>query len=360
MEAVMLALGIGAAVGFLGTAAARTIALRTGTVNAPNPIVPDHTKSVPYLGGLGIALGVLASMLVLIATGLGEAVPMGIVVGAVLFLGIGLADDLFVFNASTKLALQVGSTGLALGIGGLVPTIFGVPVVDGLIAGLWIVGVVNAVNFIDVSDGNAATLAIVTAGLFALTVGAFPLTALALVGSCVGFLAWNRPPARIFMGDAGSLFLGFLLASFALTSQVATATWPFLPMIALFLAVPIFDLLFQSTTRMSEGRPWWIGGPDSYALRLQWAGLSKSLVALATATATLAAWGAALILPILPPVGQIAVVASCAAFALVARNRLLHYKVASRAQAPASTPVTREPAHAPGQSVRMAGSADNS
>lgn len=340
----LLTIGIAVTAGFMATAVARAFALRFGILNAPNPIVADHTTSIPYLGGLGIAVGVYGALLVPSLIGLtgpvGTTVPTGLLVGGLLFLGVGLADDLLAFGAASKIVLQTGSAGAAIAVGGLTPAIAGNPLIDTAIACLWIVTVVNAVNFIDVSDGLAGTLAATTAALFALALGAYPMAALAVAGACIGFLAWNHPPARIFMGDAGSLFLGFMLAAFALTARVETTWWPFLPMLGLFLAVPLFDLVFQSTTRMIEGRPWWIGGPDSYALRLQKAGLSKTGVAALTVIVAAVAWGGAALLPSLPPVVGVALIALAGLAALAARGWLLRFRLTSRDQAKPDVRVT--------------------
>jgi UDP-GlcNAc:undecaprenyl-phosphate GlcNAc-1-phosphate transferase len=331
---VTVALGVAGLAGGIGTWIARLAALRFGIVNAPNPIVPDHVRPVPYLGGLGIAAGVFVAVAAALVFRGGDPTvaigPLGILLGAALFLVIGLADDLLTFGATAKIVLQFGSAAFALAMGGLVPSMTGLPILDTLIATAWIVTIVNGFNFIDVSDGLAATLAAVTALLFALTVGAEPIVAIAVVGACAGFLVFNRPPARIFMGDAGSLFLGFLLAAFALTARVETTWWPYLPMIALFLAIPLFDLVFQASTRMLEGRPWWIAGPDSYALRLQRAGLSKVQVAAVSALVTVGAWIVALSLPSVPTIGQIGLVVAAALVAYTIRTWLLRFTVQRR------------------------------
>jgi UDP-GlcNAc:undecaprenyl-phosphate GlcNAc-1-phosphate transferase len=357
MDLVLVVIGVAALGGAIGTWTARRIAVRFGIVNHPNPIVPDHIRPIPYLGGLGIAAGVLLAVAaVLLVGGAGAATamaPAGVLLGSLLFLGVGLADDLLGFGATAKIILQLAAAAAAIAMGGLVPEMTGLVLLDTLIAAGWIVTVVNGFNFIDVSDGTAGTLAATTAILFFVTVGGSPLLALAVAGACAGFLVFNRPPARIFMGDAGSLFLGFLLAAFALTARVETSWWPFLPMIAMFLAIPLFDLVFQASTRMLEGRPWWIAGPDSYALRLQKAGLSKGTVALVSAGATVVAWGLALALPALPTVGQVMLVLVVAGIAYAVRTWLRQHTVQRREivsgvdERPAATAITHLPGGAP-------------
>src|SRR5262245_7220184 len=235
-------------VGVVATGVARWAAIRLGVLNHPNPINRDHVSATPYLGGLGIAAGVLAGLAAGALVLPKEAVPLGFVVGGIAFLAVGLLDDLYTFGAGRKIALQALAAVLAIAAGGVDRQLTGIPVVDGAFAFLWILGLCNAFNFIDVSDGLAASVAATVFAVIAIGIGVGyePVLAAAAIGGCLAFLVWNRPPARIFMGDAGSLFLGFLLAGFVLTAAPGVAPWPFLAMLALFVAVPLFDMAFQT------------------------------------------------------------------------------------------------------------------
>jgi UDP-GlcNAc:undecaprenyl-phosphate/decaprenyl-phosphate GlcNAc-1-phosphate transferase len=341
VTAFVLAAVAGIAAGLIATGVARRIALRLRVLNDPNPINRDHVTAIPYLGGLGIAVGVAVGILVALVATDAAAPPLGIVVGGLGFLLIGLLDDLHTYGAGRKLALQALAAGLAVVAGGVVRPITGIEVIDMAFAFLWIVGLVNAFNFIDVSDGLATSVAVTTFGLLALVTGHELALAGAVVGAGFGFLAWNRPPARIFMGDAGSLFLGFLLATFLLTAEPLVPAWPFLGMLALFAAVPLFDMAFQTLMRAHQGRPWYVDGPDSFALHLRRAGASKWLVVALAVLATGLTIIAAEILPTLGVAAQIAVLAvATLASAAVWRGLLLASRRAERTTA-AAAPIAR-------------------
>jgi UDP-GlcNAc:undecaprenyl-phosphate GlcNAc-1-phosphate transferase len=323
--------------GVAGTGLARILAIRLGIMDQPNPIVPDHRHAVPYLGGLGLLGGAFLALAVAGVAGLGSATgtPLWLLAGGALFLAIGLVDDLHELGAALKMALQVAAAIAVVALGLPVPSITGIAPVDAAIAIVWLVGVVNAVNVIDVCDGLAASVALVTFGAFALTGGPDAGVAAALAGSCLGFLYWNRPRARIFMGDAGSLFLGFFVGALALTARPGeSGPWPLLPMLVLFAGVPIFDLAFQSLTRAREGRAWYKGGPDSFALRLQQAGLSKGQVDLLASLAALVLWGCAYVLPALPLPAQVVLLGIVAVVGAITWRRLLRYRVAVRPAEP--------------------------
>jgi UDP-GlcNAc:undecaprenyl-phosphate GlcNAc-1-phosphate transferase len=292
MSAVLLAGLLGGLLGaVIGTGVARLVAIRFDVLNHPNPINKDHTTATPYLGGWGIAAGVVVGLVVGSVLSPADAVPVSYLLGSVAFLVVGTLDDLHTFGAGRKIALQALAALLMVLPGELVRhDLTPMAVADTAFAFLWILGVVNAFNFIDVSDGLASSVAIVAVGLVAVASGHDAMLAVALVGAGLGFLAWNRPPARIFMGDAGSLFLGSLLAAYVLVSEPGLATWPFLAILGLWTAVPLFDMAFQTLVRASEGRAWYIAGPDSFAIHLRRAGASKWRVIAFGIGATAVAW----------------------------------------------------------------------
>jgi UDP-GlcNAc:undecaprenyl-phosphate GlcNAc-1-phosphate transferase len=292
---------LAAAGGVACTWVVRGLALRWGIVNQPNPLVAQHTRPVAYLGGLGLAGGV--------AIGVGTAaalwpemdlLPGGIpadalATGALLFLGIGLVDDLRAFSPLPKLLLQFAAAAIAAAAGVLGPRT-GVAAADVAIAAFWMVVLVNAVNFTDVCDGLVSSIALVAFGILGLAeprLGAGPLL---VAGAALGVLAFNRPPASIFLGDAGSHLLGFLLAAGTLAGAAGRPPWPALPWALLAGGVFLFELAFITAERVRKGLPWWRGSPDHFALRLQAAGVGRGGVdaGAALAAALLAGSGAAL------------------------------------------------------------------
>jgi UDP-GlcNAc:undecaprenyl-phosphate GlcNAc-1-phosphate transferase len=266
----------------------RKIAIAQGVLDLPNSAHKSHKKPVPYLGGVAIIVGVvLVSYLALISSKftwsnfwlatsvLGPAVAMGFV---------GLWDDLKSLNPLPRFIGQ--------SIAGLIvafilvfnenvgnPT--GITGLDVAITVLWIVGICNSINFFDNLDGGAAgTVAITAISLtyLAITGDQYFIAALSVVvaGSTLGFLIWNRTPARIYMGDAGALFLGVLIAT--LTVRFKPSTESSISSFAipiLLLAIPILDTTVAVFSRLRRGVSPFQGGKDHLSHRLIRFGLSK-------------------------------------------------------------------------------------
>jgi UDP-GlcNAc:undecaprenyl-phosphate GlcNAc-1-phosphate transferase len=241
-----------------------------------------HSRSVPRLGGLALMGGWVVSML-----GLGSLDPsvsaqvaamsgqvIGVVGGAVALCLVGAVDDLRGLRPLHKLGAQVAASLFAYHFGFRIDAVslpffgvlsmgvFAVPVTVA-----WIVGVTNAMNLIDGLDGLAAGVSFFAAltGFVVALLNGSPFAALVyapLMGVLLGFLVFNFNPARIFMGDSGSYFLGYVLATTSLAGSVqqkaSTAVSLLVPMIA--LGLPIFDTLFSMVRRMIEHRP--IFSPD--------------------------------------------------------------------------------------------------
>jgi UDP-GlcNAc:undecaprenyl-phosphate GlcNAc-1-phosphate transferase len=285
---------IAALAGLLLTLACRRLAFAIGMLNQPNPIVASHVKPVPYLGGLAVALASLVGIgLVWMFPALYPSqviFPSPLVwVGGALFLILGLVDDARALTPFVKLALQFALT-FALLFGLLPWTRSGLAALpSALLFALWIVTVVNAVNMTDVCDGLITGLSSIALLAIALTRPDHAVSAVAILGACIGFLVFNFPPARIYQGDAGAHFLGYLLAVMTwpgeatLTGQITPAALVFGP---LLLGVFLFEISFITRMRVRKGLKWWRGSPDHFALRMQSIGISKR-------TTVVCAWAAA-------------------------------------------------------------------
>ena len=172
---------------------------------------------------------------------------------------------------------------IVLVLSGIRVDFLGNPVLNIIVSVLWTVGITNAFNLLDIMDGLSSGVAFIACLVFfalGLTYGRVfsPTASLALAGACLGFLVYNRPPARIFMGDAGSLFIGFMLAALSMTES-----YTFHNKLAVFspfliLGVPLFDTLFVMWMRWRQGKPVYFGSPDHFPLRLKRAGLSVKQV----------------------------------------------------------------------------------
>ena len=295
MTAIVLALA--AVLGALATLAARALGPRVGLVSKPNPLVAQHVATVPSSGGLGIAAGALAAL----AFAAPETVLASTrVLGpALLFLAVGMVDDARPLRARWKVLTQAAIALLAVVLGARF-VLTGNAWIDGLLSLGWIVVVVNAFNVLDVCDGLLAGASALSFGAIALAFPEARTLAAAIAGACLGFLAFNRPRATIFLGDGGSHFLGFLAAAIAFAPgaqplgarDVATA--------GLVLALPLFETGFLVYARNARGLPWWRGSRDHFALRLQaggWSTWRTILLAWGTAAALAAAGVAVHALP---------------------------------------------------------------
>jgi UDP-GlcNAc:undecaprenyl-phosphate/decaprenyl-phosphate GlcNAc-1-phosphate transferase len=275
--AALQSLAGGAVIGAAATWLARRLAWRVGIVNHPNAIVPQHTRPIAYLGGAGIAAGVAGALLLAAARqGAGwEALHrIDLITGGILFLTLGLVDDVHPFRPLPKFGLQLAAAMIVVYLRTGPPTGWADLIDMGLSVG-WIVTLVNAVNLTDVCDGLAAGLACIQFIALAILVPSDAVWALAIAGSCIGFLVFNAPAASIFLGDAGSHLLGFWLAGLTLDLLGSGPDVIRAIQAALIGGVPLFELIFVSTMRMRKGIPWWRGSPDHFSIRLQAAGYSR-------------------------------------------------------------------------------------
>lgn len=264
------------------TPLARRAAFRTGVVSVPR-IRDIHTIPVPLLGGAAIYAAFVVAFLFLNNQAPYIREGVGILLGGTLISLIGLIDDRWGMSALVKLAGQ-GLAGGILLAGGIQVALFPIPWLNWAITLVWVVGITNALNFLDNMDGLSGGIATIAAAFFVLLatmneppqvlVGAM---AAALMGACGGFLRYNLSPSRIFMGDAGSLFLGFVLASLAIKlrflSNVPLVTW-MVPVCV--LGIPIFDTSLVFVSRLRRGvNPFTTAGKDHLSHRLVALGMTK-------------------------------------------------------------------------------------
>ncbi len=271
---------IALAVSLAATPLVRLAALRRGFVARPTG---DrwHRRPTALLGGVAVFLATVAAAL---AGGWPAAPFPAIGAGAALVFFVGLADDVLSLRPVTKLAWQIAAASLAVWGGASLGWTESLTL-DALLTIFWLIGVTNAFNLIDNMDGACAgvgAIAAASVAAIALLGPGGPMAggawAAALAGALAGFLVFNFHPAKIFLGDSGSLFIGFLLAG--LTSGVAVAARPSrLSLVALgvlVLAVPIFDTTLVTVARRLSGRRASVGGTDHTAHRLVRLGFSET------------------------------------------------------------------------------------
>ena len=266
----------------------RKIAISNKIYDLPNAAHKTHKEPVPYLGGVAIIIGVTVisyaaaiyknfnkNDYLLLTSVLAPAIILGL---------IGLWDDLRNLRPGPRLAIQTVAgifTAYILISQDTVGNPTGSQTLDAIITIIWIVGICNSINFFDNIDGGAAgTVAISSLGLFYLTYQnqQFFIAALSSVtaGATIGFLLWNKSPARIYMGDAGALFLGVLIATLTIRLQPDTdALWKSLATPILLLAVPIFDTTTVVISRIRRGVSPLQGGHDHLSHRLMGKGMPR-------------------------------------------------------------------------------------
>lgn len=273
---------------------------KQGLIDQPNER-KIHKEPVSRLGGVAIFSSTMLTFLFLVFLSYYPygSLLSGILLGSSLMFLLGLIDDIYTLDAKFKLFIQVAIATLVYLSGVKIDSIinpFGGVIQLGhfsyLITLLWIVGISNAVNFIDGIDGLAGsviTVNSITLGIIAVAmVPPNPISALIafiLAGSMLAFLTYNFNPAKIFMGDSGALFSGFLLATLSITGVMkAAALAIILPFVV--LAVPIIDITYSSLRRISKGKSPFIADSEHIHHKLLKAGFSQNMtVAILTSIA---------------------------------------------------------------------------
>ena len=263
----LAALLAAAIVALITTPVVRSLAFKVGAVDVPKDARRMHKHPIPRMGGLAIFLGFLLSVLIFLP--LNDELR-GMLLGSVIIVILGIFDDIYALPAKPKFLIQIIAALVAALSGNCVkflsnPNIFSSEPYWELgwfsipFSVLWIVGITNAVNLIDGLDGLACGVSTISAStlLVIALIVAEPEVAIltaALTGACLGFLPYNLNPAKIFMGDTGSTFLGFILATVSIQGlfkfhMIISFAVPFL-----MLGLPIFDTCFAILRRVAKGQ----------------------------------------------------------------------------------------------------------
>jgi len=287
MAAGLLAFLIALLASLTLTVPVRAIALRVGMVDRPGPR-KVHLQPIPLLGGLAIYFGVALSVLFLVE-GPARGQVWGILAGATLIAAVGILDDRGLLHHQVKLFVGMPLAAVILLLSGIRTQIFSTllggrsgDVLDAALTIAWVVGITASFSILDHMDGLCAGVAAMAAAFFALLAylnGQVLVTVLAaaVLGAACGFLRWNFKPAKIFMGDGGAMFLGFLMATLALKLRFAQPNLVSVGLVpVLILGATIFDTALVTVSRSRRGLlPFATPGKDHAAHRLANIGLGQ-------------------------------------------------------------------------------------
>jgi UDP-GlcNAc:undecaprenyl-phosphate GlcNAc-1-phosphate transferase len=299
----------------------RDAARRFGVVDAPDGRLKTQEDPVPYLGGVAVYAAVLFPVSLFLR--FSDKVS-GLLLACSVVVLLGLIDDIGRLSPRIKLLVQVVAVFLLLKAGIRIRIEAFPPLVCVGLTFLWMILMTNGFNLIDVMDGLAAGVASVSsfflAAVFAIRGNEIgTVLCLSLAGALLGFLWYNRPPAQIYLGDTGSLLLGFLLGGLAIEGDyTARNPYGWITALAIF-AVPLFEIAFVSWLRYRRGASILAGSRDHFSLRLRRWRLSRAQTVAASCAAAAAAAAVGLLGMALPPAQSLFAYASIALlFLLVA------------------------------------------
>lgn len=264
---ILLALIVATLISFGTTPLVKKMAYKVGAIDVPKDSRRMHKVPIPRLGGLAIFLGFILSVLLFAEI---DRSTRGILIGSIMIVILGVLDDIMTLRALPKFLVQIAAAGVAVYYGNVIQFISN-PVLTSAsrylnlgnwsipLTIVWIVAITNAVNFIDGLDGLAVGVSAISSATLLVTAilvseGNVAVIMAALLGACLGFIPYNMNPAKIFMGDTGSTFLGYILATVSIQGlfkmyAIISFAVPFL-----ILGLPIFDICFAILRRLAKGQ----------------------------------------------------------------------------------------------------------
>jgi len=254
-----------------GTPLAQKIAFRYQILDQPDGKLKRQAQPVPYMGGVIVYFAFISPISLMFAF---NQYLLGILFASSILLLVGLFDDLKALTPGIKFLFQVVATYILLKSGIVIDLVLFPEWLDIALSFFWILTVINAFNIIDIMDGLAASVGALSAlTIFVVSLYSndflISILALSLAAALLAFLKFNWEPARIYLGDAGSMILGLIIGS--LTMMVSYTRFNKLAFVSslFILGIPLFDLVYVSLLRVLKGKmPFW-GSPDHFALRLR-------------------------------------------------------------------------------------------
>lgn len=266
MEVFIVPFILAILISFIATPLVRKLAFKVGAVDIPKDNRRVHKEPMPLIGGLAIFIGVVMVMLIFLPL---NKSTVSILLGGTIILMGGIIDDLRELRPKYKLIFQI-LAGVVLILGDVKVEFITNPFAKSTtllylnwlsipITLFWVVGITNTLNFIDGLDGLSAGVAMISSLSLMVVAGRFEYTSViiisaAVAGACLGFLPYNFNPAKIFMGDTGALFLGFMLAAISIEGVMKSVATIAVIAPILILGVPIFDTTFAIFRRLLNGQ----------------------------------------------------------------------------------------------------------
>ena len=257
---------VAVAISYISTPMVRKLAIKIGAVDVPKDDRRVHTQAMPFLGGIAIFASFVITVLLFLPL---DRSTFAILIGATVIVISGILDDLRDLSPKAKLLFQI-SAAIILVLGGIkiefitnpfssTSTLVMIGWLSIPITIFWIVGITNTVNLIDGLDGLAAGVAMISSISLMLVAYKFSYTEITILaaivaGGCLGFLPFNFNPAKIFMGDTGALFLGFILAAISIEGIMKSVATIAVVVPIIILGIPIFDTTFAIFRRLLNGQ----------------------------------------------------------------------------------------------------------
>lgn len=272
--------GVAVLISLIATPLFRQIAILLNVLDHPHSAVKTHKQPTPYLGGLAVALALGAGLLYVrwhahFPSGTLRSLR-GLFLGGGLILLLGLIDDVKVKGLSYRMKFMIQIAAALCLLAFDIRIRFIQPAwLGNMLTVIWVVGIINAVNIIDIMDGLASGTAVIAGlGFFFISLPSeqfhVNITAIALAGALIGFMPYNLSQSKkIFLGDTGSLFVGFILAALSLGTSYTHVNNAGIFAPLLILGVPIYDTLLVTILRLQKGMSPFLGSHDHFALRLE-------------------------------------------------------------------------------------------
>ncbi|HLP57628.1 MAG TPA: MraY family glycosyltransferase [Candidatus Deferrimicrobium sp.] len=256
-----------------GTPIIRKVAYRYNLLDNPDNRLKKQKEPVPYMGGVIVYFAVIAPVSLFPIFRFSQEL-LGILFASSILLIVGLFDDFKAINPGTKFLFQVVATYILIKSGIRINLSFLAPWLNAALTFVWILSIINAFNIIDILDGFSSSIGVVSCfTLFIISLynekTMISILSLSLAAALLGFLKFNWEPARIYLGDAGSMVLGIIIGSLTIMGDYSEYNNLAFISGAMVLAIPIFDMIYVIILRLLKGRSPFFGSPDHFALRLK-------------------------------------------------------------------------------------------